>query len=146
MRNLTIARKLQLMIINAIVALCIVALTGFYGINSVSRVLKNNQTNILPSQLTLGDAKTLFVEYRLGVMQHIQNGSIAKAPELDKYIAETSKKLGEQLDFYAKILLATMLIKNSMPRKNNSCRHIRQGRIKHWKNRAPISRMPRPKS
>lgn len=106
MHNLTIARKLQLMIINAIVALCIVALTGFYGINSVSRVLKNNQTIILPSQLTLGDAKTLFVEYRLGVMQHIQNGSIAKVPELDKYVAETSKKLGERLDFYEKNLVS----------------------------------------
>lgn len=104
MRSLSIARKLQAMVACAIAALLLVGGAGFYGVTSISKALSYTQKNTMPSLETIGAAGTIFVKYRLGILQHIQNDNISKTPDLDKMIAEIDKALSEKLDFYEKNL------------------------------------------
>lgn len=105
MNNLTIARKLQLMIITAVSALCVVAFTGFYGVTLVKNALQHTQNFTVPSLLSISAADSLFVKYRLSVAQHIQNTSIGENENYDKRVQDYQTSLIALLDKHEKTLV-----------------------------------------
>lgn len=106
MGQLSIARRLQIMIVTAVIALLFSGVAGFYGISMVSGVMNHTQEQTVPSLASVAEAEALFLKYRLAVIQHIQNDNIAKAPEFDKLISETDQALAKELDHYEADLLS----------------------------------------
>ena len=106
MFTFSIARKLQIMIASAIIALFVVGGAGLYGITALSHALVYTQTNTLPSIEAMGGVATLFAKYRLAILRHIQNDDASKMPELDKAIADIEKELNAKLDDYDKNLVS----------------------------------------
>lgn len=106
MSQFSIARRLQIMIATAVIALLVLGLTGFYSVNTVSGVMKHTQGKTVPALASVAEAESLFIKYHLAVIQHIQNDNIAKGPEFDKLISETDQKLTRELDHYEKDLLS----------------------------------------
>ncbi len=106
MGQLSIARRLQIMIVTAVIALLFSGVAGFYGISMVSGVMNHTQEQTVPSLASVAEAEALFLKYRLAVIQHIQNDNIAKAPEFDKLISEIDQALAKELDHYEADLLS----------------------------------------
>ncbi len=104
MNNMTISRKLQLMIGIAIAALCIGGFTSFYGISRVSSALTSMQKNTVPSLLTIGEIDALFIEYRLAVHQHLLASTGEVMTSREKNIAGITEKLDTLLAKYEKTL------------------------------------------
>ena len=104
MRNLTIAKKLQLLVINAVLVLCIVGLVEFYGMNSAKSALQRTQDNTIPSLVTIIEAKGSFIDYRLQLILHIQSTEMSKSAENDRRVQEIDEKVGKLLETYEKTL------------------------------------------
>ena len=104
MRNLTIAKKLQLLVINAVLVLCIVGLVEFYGMNSAKSALQRAQDNTIPSLVTIIEAKGSFIDYRLQLILHIQSTEMSKSAENDRRVQEIDEKVGKLLETYEKTL------------------------------------------
>ena len=104
MRNLTIAKKLQLLIVNAVLVLSIVGLVEFYGMYSAKSALQRAQDNTIPSLVTIIEAKGTFIDYRLQLILHIQNTEMSKAAEHDRRVMEIDEKVGKLLETYEKTL------------------------------------------
>lgn len=104
MKNLTITRKLQLMIANAVIALLVVSFTGFYGAHSISNALEFNQQNIIPSLSVLNSIKTQYLRYRLAIALHLIANTGEKMSAVEKQIEGIGQELDKQISTYEKEL------------------------------------------
>ena len=100
MKTLTIVRKMQLLMGSALLALLIVAATGYFGISSISSALTQTQKNTMPSLVTISDIQTQYVRYRLAVLRHLATGDVDEMEKLKTEITSTKKHLETQLGKY----------------------------------------------
>jgi methyl-accepting chemotaxis protein len=106
MRGLTIARKLQLLIANSVVALVIVAYIGFYSTSSVGGALTQTHENTIPSLSAVADIQTQYIRYRLAIAQHLLAGDESQMGTIERQLNGVSEQLQKQLDTYEKNLLS----------------------------------------
>jgi methyl-accepting chemotaxis protein len=106
MGGLTVARKLQLLIANSVVALVIVAYIGFYSTSSVSEALTQSHENTIPSLSAIADIQTQYIRYRLAIAQHLLAGDESQMGTIERQLEGVSEQLQKQLDTYEKSLLS----------------------------------------
>lgn len=104
MKNLSIVRKMQLLMAASLVALAMVAGAGYLGVSTISGALSVTQKNTMPSVTTIGDIQTKYAQYRMAIIQHIATGN---AEDMEKILAQITairKHLEAQFEMYGKDL------------------------------------------
>ena len=100
MKTLTIVRRMQLLMGSSLLALVIVAATGYFGIVSISGALTQTQKNTMPSLVTISDIQTQYVRYRLAVLRHLATGDVDEMEKLKAEITSIKKQLETQFGKY----------------------------------------------
>jgi len=98
MGQLSIARRLQVMIFTSVIALLVLCGAGYYSVSTVSSALRYSQEQTIPRLQSIGGVQSLFIKYHLAVIEHIQNDNIGKGQEFDKKISDIGQQLKNELD------------------------------------------------
>ena len=104
--NLSIARRLQIMIVSAIVALIVLAVSGAQVASNLRNGVTYIYTNTLPSVATIAEINDNFVQLRLLMVYHIALQDPAKKVGLESQITAQKEKILQGLARYEKELLS----------------------------------------
>ena len=102
--NITITRRLQLMIGFAVIALIVMAITGARVAGTMRNTLAYTHENTLPSVEAIGEINDSFLRLRLQVLYHIAVKEPERKTELEKQMKEQREKIIAALDAYEKDL------------------------------------------
>ena len=100
--NLNIARRLQIMIATAILALVVLAVSGALVASNLRSGISFIYTNSLPSIATIGEINDGFLRLRLIILYHIGVKEGAKKAELDTQIKAQKERIRKALAHYEK--------------------------------------------
>ena len=106
MRNLSIARRLQVMVAVAIVALIVLAVSGAQVASNLRTSVTYTYTNALPSIVTISGINEDFLRLRLLVLYHFAVKEGEKKTSLESQIKTQKDKIREGLARYEKELLS----------------------------------------
>lgn len=104
MKNLTIAKRIVMMIVIAVAALLVVGFVGVYMVNKGADSVKLINEDSLPSIKTITAAQQEFMLIRVNVVAHVVNTEDAKMQPLEKLIEEHEKAAFQKLKDYEKLL------------------------------------------
>lgn len=103
--NVTIARRLWILVTIALVSLCAVGLTGLSVSQGLSAKLSNVNESTLPSVKTLSDLRYAFEIQQTQLMLHISYTSEEQMADTDKIIAATKDRVKAGLKAYEALVV-----------------------------------------
>ncbi|MBS1156246.1 MAG: methyl-accepting chemotaxis protein [Proteobacteria bacterium] len=104
--NLTIAKRLQIMIAAAIVGLIILAISGYRVSVNLRGGLEYLDVNTIPSIETIGEINENFLRMRVTVLYHLISKDSAKKTAIEAQIKERQGKIQQLLARYEKELIS----------------------------------------
>ena len=106
MNNLTIAKRITLMIGTSLISLILVGLVSFSVANNDSDSIKQVESGSLEKIIILGDARQIYMESRVAILAHfsVAANSNAEIDKLGKALKEHEDKIEERFKVYDKIL------------------------------------------
>lgn len=99
---MTISRRLQLLMVTAVLGLALVAGMGIYQIGRVYTAASVNTVNGMPSLIDLGKTNDALTKIRVDFWRHIALDSMAKKQEVEADIAVQQKAFDDALNIYEK--------------------------------------------
>lgn len=100
--TLSIARRLQLMVITSVIALIVLAVTGFMGASLLRGSLEYAHKTTLPSMSSVAELNQEFLKLRILVLYHIAHPDSSKKSEIFGKIGEQENKIRGLLTQYEK--------------------------------------------
>ena len=104
--NLSVVRRLQVMIAAAIMALIVLAVSGAQVARNLREDLAYVYKNALPSVVTIADINESFLRLRVLVLYHIALKEDAKKADIDTQIKAQKEKIRQGLAHYEKNLIS----------------------------------------
>lgn len=104
--NMTISKRLLIMIVASVAALLIVGVTGLLTASNLSRTISVANNDAIPSILNIEKAKADVLRIQLGVTRHILNTDDAQMAGIEESIKDARAGFNTRLDKYAKDLVS----------------------------------------
>ena len=104
MGNITISKRITLMVIISIVALLLVGAVGLFVSNKQTNSIKQIKEDSLTSIETLGEARQAYMELRVLVYTHLVNTDPATLDSLETRLKESSAKINDLLKKYGTLV------------------------------------------
>ena len=104
MGNMTISKRITLMVVISIVALILVGTVGLFVSSNQTRSIHDIKEDSLASIETLGEARQAYMELRVLVYTHLVNTDSATLDSVETRIKESSQKIDAMLKKYETML------------------------------------------
>lgn len=100
MKNMTISRRILLMVFGSIVALMAVGFVGLSVSEQQTKSIRSIKADSLASIETLGEARQAYMEFRVLVYTHLVNTDAAVLSSVEKRLSEASSRIQSLLKKY----------------------------------------------
>ena len=104
MNNITISRRIILMVVFSVIALLAVGFVGLFVASNQTDSIRQIKEDSLVSIETLGEARQAYMEFRVLVYTHLVNTDPATLQSVEKRLQESSEKVNTLLKKYEKLV------------------------------------------
>jgi len=104
MKNMTISRRIILMVVISVLSLLIVGVVGLFVSNQQTQSIRQIKDDSLASIKTLGEARQAYMEFRVLVYTHLVNTDPAAMQSVEKRLQESSERVNSLLKSYEKLI------------------------------------------
>ena len=104
MNNITISRRIILMVVFSVIALLVVGFVGLFVASKQTESIKQIKENSLVSIETLGEARQAYMEFRVLVYTHLVNTDPATLQSVEKRLQEAEEKTKALLKKYETLI------------------------------------------